>query len=1188
MAQCTTNITNPCPSYPDTKCIIYTGKNLANIGVKTNDRLEVILKEINDSFSSSPGTIGASNGLYTTGLSIRMGVNPLIENTTITQAGFKYSFVGGNVGIGTTSPSTTFSVGEKLLFNTGTSKFFIKDASIGASSNGFVWTLVDHTTGEGKWGLPIAAANTLQKVFDAEASNSLLNKDNAILGATHKLNFSNFSAVSVTNNFGLNTLSPTKLFSLQEELWMYLHDVFAGIGEVYIEVPNPNRTFRIKGHTNTNWVEFTGWKYVSVDTYINANNMYVGTADTITTAGSNKIYLGTGTGAASSVIVAMGPGAFHVNTTGNGIAIGNRALYANTSGIGIAIGDNALLSNTIGQLNIALGQGALSSNIDGNQNIAIGGATMGTSYLTGDNNIAIGNGAFTANPVGSEGNIAIGHSALSAGPGASVWSVAVGNRALEAGGAGLNVALGPNAMLSLVTGIGEEGSWNVALGAGAMEQSLTGTSNAALGADAIFTGTAVSYTVAVGRVAGGSLLTGTSNIYIGYHAGYNGSQKTNPTNQIVIGAGSWGTADNQTTIGNSSTTQTIVYGDQTFPSYPNSRNDSISTKALYTDGSGNVKLGPIGAATTPISGLLAATATNSINNVDFTQTWNWNSLSIDGLYLKSNSTAAFFNAQTLFRIELSGANANNTQTTKGAYISNIHTGTGSVNVGLLLNASGGGTNYAIISGGGNWGVGSQQPTELLTIGPNGGVAPSMSIAGATLGRVIIQSPASFTTYTLTLPTTAGTNGYVLQTDGTGITSWVAQSGGGGGSLATLSYVTIAAPTDANLLIYKTSSSKWENKAMSGDTTITNAGLVAIGASKVTNTMLAGSIDAAKLNTGVVSNTEFNFLDGVTSAIQTQLDSKTNKLISFNTQTVNYTLVLTDADKLVEMNVGGANNITVPPNASVAYPVGTQILISQYGAGTTTIIAGAGVTLNSPTGSLVFSGQNQMVALLNRAINEWYVEGGLGANVSSISSLTPAVATNIINNANFNQEWQWNSLTEGPALALTSTSVALNGALLTLSTSGVNSSSTITTYGQTILNSRSGTASTNVCLYVAASGATNNYGLIVDGGSVGINATTPNSTLQITGSVSYSYIAKTAIYTIGANDHVINCTANTFTVTLPTAVGITGRVYIIKNSGAGTITLATTSSQNIDASTTQSITAGNVIRVVSTNAGWIMI
>lgn len=69
----------------------------------------------------------------------------------------------------------------------------------------------------------------------------------------------------------------------------------------------------------------------------------------------------------------------------------------------------------------------------------------------------------------------------------------------------------------------------------------------------------------------------------------------------------------------------------------------------------------------------------------------------------------------------------------------------------------------------------------------------------------------------------------------------------------------------------------------------------------------------------------------------------------------------------------------------------------------------------------------------------------------------------------------------------------------------------------------------------------------------------NSTLQ-TKSFAVGYVAKTGTYTASATDHTIECTANTFTVTLPTAVGVTGRQYTVVNSGSGTITIGTTSSQ----------------------------
>jgi hypothetical protein len=50
-----------------------------------------------------------------------------------------------------------------------------------------------------------------------------------------------------------------------------------------------------------------------------------------------------------------------------------------------------------------------------------------------------------------------------------------------------------------------------------------------------------------------------------------------------------------------------------------------------------------------------------------------------------------------------------------------------------------------------------------------------------------------------------------------------------------------------------------------------------------------------------------------------------------------------------MNVAGANTVTVPPNSSVAFPVGTEIKVTQIGAGATTFVAGAGVTINNNVG-----------------------------------------------------------------------------------------------------------------------------------------------------------------------------------------------------------------------------------------------
>jgi hypothetical protein len=98
-------------------------------------------------------------------------------------------------------------------------------------------------------------------------------------------------------------------------------------------------------------------------------------------------------------------------------------------------------------------------------------------------------------------------------------------------------------------------------------------------------------------------------------------------------------------------------------------------------------------------------------------------------------------------------------------------------------------------------------------------------------------------------------------------------------------------------------------------------------------------------------------------------------VTWNTQTDSYTLVLGDADKAVAMNKATANNLTVPPNADVAFAVGVAIEVWQYGAGQTTIVAGSGVTLRYTPG-LKLRTQYSSAVLRKYATNEWLVAGDL--------------------------------------------------------------------------------------------------------------------------------------------------------------------------------------------------------------------
>lgn len=99
----------------------------------------------------------------------------------------------------------------------------------------------------------------------------------------------------------------------------------------------------------------------------------------------------------------------------------------------------------------------------------------------------------------------------------------------------------------------------------------------------------------------------------------------------------------------------------------------------------------------------------------------------------------------------------------------------------------------------------------------------------------------------------------------------------------------------------------------------------------------------------------------------------------NTQTgTTYTLAIGDISEVVEMNNASANTLTVPPNSSVAFPVGTRIDVVQYGAGQTTIAAGAGVTIRSKDSNLKLTGQYSGVTLYKRGTDEWVVIGDLTA------------------------------------------------------------------------------------------------------------------------------------------------------------------------------------------------------------------
>jgi hypothetical protein len=87
--------------------------------------------------------------------------------------------------------------------------------------------------------------------------------------------------------------------------------------------------------------------------------------------------------------------------------------------------------------------------------------------------------------------------------------------------------------------------------------------------------------------------------------------------------------------------------------------------------------------------------------------------------------------------------------------------------------------------------------------------------------------------------------------------------------------------------------------------------------------------------------------------------------------------LADKNKLVEMSVASGNTLTVPPNSSVAFPVGSQIRVLQTNTGQCTLTAGAGVTINGTPG-LKLRTQWASATLIKRATDTWVAVGDLSA------------------------------------------------------------------------------------------------------------------------------------------------------------------------------------------------------------------
>ncbi len=272
--------------------------------------------------------------------------------------------------------------------------------------------------------------------------------------------------------------------------------------------------------------------------------------------------------------------------------------------------------------------------------------------------------------------------------------------------------------------------------------------------------------------------------------------------------------------------------------------------------------------------------------------------------------------------------------------------------------------------------------------------------------------------TFSLPTTRGSSTNVLQSDGDGTTSWVAATTGdltgltagtnidissATGPVPTITLaidaametgsdgsgvdVTLHSTSAGDYAMYDASAAKWILEGGNGTTALdVTDGNVVVADGTLS---VSGVITATGGVSGNVTGTAATVTGAAQSAITsvgtlTSLDvtgavtaGSVVAPLAINAQTgTTYTFVLADAGKMVTSSNGSAQTLTVPPNSSVAYAIGTQIIVQNIGSANATLAEGSGVTINSKDSAKEIDGQYAAATLIKTATDAWSLIGAL--------------------------------------------------------------------------------------------------------------------------------------------------------------------------------------------------------------------
>jgi len=173
------------------------------------------------------------------------------------------------------------------------------------------------------------------------------------------------------------------------------------------------------------------------------------------------------------------------------------------------------------------------------------------------------------------------------------------------------------------------------------------------------------------------------------------------------------------------------------------------------------------------------------------------------------------------------------------------------------------------------------------------------------------------------------------------------------------------------------------KIGNGSTAWNSLSYAITGAAGTVTSITAGT----GLSGGTITSTGTIAIDA-TVATLTGTQTFTNKTLTdpkinlaFDAETASYTAVLANNGQVVTMDVGSANTFSIPTNASVAFPIGTQINVLQIGTGQTTIQAvTSGTTTVLSTGGTAaqpkLRARYSAATCLKAGTDLWYVFGDI--------------------------------------------------------------------------------------------------------------------------------------------------------------------------------------------------------------------